>query len=276
MNLIVQGKNIDPDVLASLTGLSRPSEVEEISAHAYRLRDAQQNEQIAQICRSASLDWAWMPAGHKLSGYSLFITDMDSTLITVECIDEIADLQGLKPEVATITEAAMRGEIDFNESLRRRVTLLAGLPEAALEEIYRTRIVLTPGAERLLACLKQAGVHTVLVSGGFTYFTDRLKSRLGFDEAYGNVLEIRDGRLTGEIVGPIIDSAAKLTRLTLAAQRLGLQKSQIIAAGDGANDIPMLSAAGLGVAYHAKPALREIATCHLDHSGLDGILNFFD
>jgi len=275
MNLVVQGSIVDPGVIEKLAAISGAQASEKITPLAYRLRDAHADERIAEICRSAALDWAWLPAGRRLSDYTLFVTDMDSTLITAECIDEIADLHGLKAKVAAITEAAMRGEIDFAESLRRRVELLAGLPETALEAVYRHRILLSPGAERLMAALKQAEVHTMLVSGGFTYFTERLRARLGFDEAYGNTLEIRDGHLTGRVTGAVVDSAAKLAHLNAAARRLGAGRDQILAVGDGANDIDMIAAAGLGIAYHAKPALRRAARYHLDHVGLDGIVNFF-
>ena len=210
-----------------------------------------------------------------MSDFGLFVTDMDSTLINIECIDEIADMQGLKREVAAITEAAMQGEIDFRESLTRRVGLLAGLPESALAEVFDHRLQLNPGAERLLQGLQRAGIRTMLVSGGFTYFTERLKTRLGFDYAYANELEIIDGKLTGQVLGEIVDGEAKAANLERVRDELGLKPEQVIAAGDGANDIPMLRAAGFGVAFHAKPVLRDVAHCCLDHTGLDGILDIF-
>ena len=207
----------------------------------------------------------------RLSDYRLIAFDMDSTLINIECIDEIADMQGLKREVAAITEAAMQGEIDFRESLTRRVALLAGLPENALSEVFDHRLQLNPGAERLLQGLQRAGIRTMLVSGGFTYFTERLKARLGFDYAYANELEIVDGKLTGKVIGDVVDGEAKAAHLEHVRDELGLRPEQVIAAGDGANDIPMLRAAGFGVAYHAKPVLRDVAHC----TGLDGILDIF-
>ena len=225
--------------------------------------------------RFIELDHAWLPEGRRLADFGLFVTDMDSTLINIECIDEIADMQGLKAEVAAITEAAMQGEIDFCESLSRRVALLAGLPESALGEVYEKRLQLNPGAERLLQGLRQAGLRTMLVSGGFTYFTERLQARLGFDCAYANELEVANGRLTGRIVGDIVDGAAKAAHLQRLRDELGLAEDQVIAAGDGANDIPMLRAAGFGVAFRPKPVLRDVAHCCLDHSGLDGILDLF-
>ncbi len=275
MNLVVLAEDIDTLVLKSLAKLTAASAIEQINAQAFRLVDAQPHEALAAQCAAAAVDWAWVPPGRKLGDFGLFVTDMDSTLINIECIDEIADMQGLKAEVAAITEAAMRGEIDFRESLTRRVALLAGLPESALGAVYEQRLQLNPGAERLLRGLRAAGLRTVLVSGGFTYFTERLKARLGFDHAWANELEVADGRLTGRVVGDIVDGAAKAACLTRVRDELGLAPHQVIAAGDGANDIPMFQAAGFGVAYRAKPVLRDVADCCLDHAGLDGILALF-
>ena len=275
MNLVVQGEDVDSVALKNLAKTTGASTIEQITPQAFRLVAGHDSEEVDSLCAEARLDWAWVPSGRKLADFGLFVTDMDSTLINIECIDEIADMQGLKPEVAAITEAAMRGEIDFRESLTRRVSLLAGLPEAALAEVYEQRLQLNPGAERLMRGLKAAGLHTVLVSGGFTYFTERLKARLGFDEAHANELEMHDGRLTGRVRGPIVDGAAKAAQLRHARERLGLKADQVIAAGDGANDIPMLTEAGFAVAYRAKPVLRTVADCRLDHVGLDGLLNLF-
>lgn len=276
MNLVVQGGRIDHDVLNALEHACTPKRIEHIDANAVRLAGASESVRVASICVAAGLDWAWMPEGRRLGDFGLFVTDMDSTLIDIECIDEIAGMQGLKAEVAAITEAAMRGDIDFGESLTRRVSVLAGLPEAALGQVYDQRMKLNPGAERLIAGLKAAGMHTVLVSGGFTYFTERLKARLGFDDAHANELEIRDGFLTGKIVGPIVDGPAKAAHLRRIRDALGLDPERVIAVGDGANDAQMLRAAGLGIAFRAKPVLRDVADCTIDHAGLDGILNLFD
>ncbi len=276
MNLVVQGARIAPAILQALNDYTRPSRTEELASGACRLHDAQPHPQLEALCAQAGLDFTWVEPGRRLCDFGLFVTDMDSTLINIECIDEIADMQGLKAEVAAITEASMRGEIDFGESLVRRVSLLAGVPEAALDEIYHERLRLNPGAERLLHTLQASGLHTVLVSGGFTHFTDRLRTRLGFDEAWANRLEVVDGVLTGRIVGDMVDAAAKAAHLTRIRDRLGLRPEQVIAAGDGANDIPMLRAAGFGVAYRGKPVLQQLADCRLNHSGLDGILNLFE
>jgi len=275
MRLVVQAVEVDSVALKQVARLVQASAIVQITPNAFRLVDAQPRPELAARCAELGLDCSWVCGERSLADFGLFVTDMDSTLINIECIDEIADRQGLKTEVAAITEAAMQGEIDFRESLTRRVALLAGLPEAALGEVYDQRLQLNPGAEALMRGLKRAGLRTMLVSGGFTFFTDRLKARLGFDHAYANELEVADGRLTGRVRGEIVDGAAKAAHLVRVRDELGLAPEQTIAAGDGANDIPMLRAAGFGVAYHAKPVLREAADASLAHSGLDGILNLF-
>jgi phosphoserine phosphatase len=276
MNLVVQGDDVDSVALKSVAKLASARRIEQIHPAAFRLVAARPAEGIESLCETAGLDWAWVPSGRRLSDFRLFVTDMDSTLINIECIDEVADMQGLKTEVSEITEAAMRGEIDFTESLLRRVALLEGLPEHALAEVYEHRLALNPGAERLLRHLTRNGIYTVLVSGGFTYFTDRLKQRLGFDEAHANELETLDGKLTGRVCGSVVDGAAKAAHLRRIRDAKGFSTEQVIAAGDGANDVPMLSEAGFGVAYRAKPVLRKTADCCLDHVGLDGILTLFE
>lgn len=275
MNLVAQGGDIDNLALKTLAKLVHASAIEQITPSAFRLLGADPATDIAPHCRAHDIDWAWVPPGRRLSDMGLFVTDMDSTLINIECIDEIADMQGLKREVAAITESAMRGEIDFRESLNRRVALLAGLPESALGRVYEERLQLNPGAEALMRGLRDAGLRTVLVSGGFTYFTERLQQRLAFDYAYANQLEVVDGRLTGKVTGPVVDGEAKAAHLCRIRDELGLAPQQVIAAGDGANDKLMLEAAGVGIAYHAKPVLREAADYRLDFVGLDGILALF-
>ncbi len=212
-----------------------------------------------------------------LSDFKLIAFDMDSTLINIECIDEIADAVGRKAEVAEITEAAMRGEItDFKDSLRRRVALLKGAPTSALEVVYRERLRLNPGAEALVQACREAGLKTLLVSGGFTYFADRLKDRLKLDHSRSNVLEERDGVLTGDIVvqdwGDICDGAEKRRMLLATCEAIGCDPQQAIAVGDGANDLLMMGAAGLSVAYHAKPKVREQAMVAINEGGLDRLL----
>jgi phosphoserine phosphatase len=197
---------------------------------------------------------------------------MDSTLITIECIDEIADMQGLKPQVAAITEAAMRGELEFSESLVRRVALLEGLDAAALERVYTERLAISMGGEAMLAGVKAAGLKTLLVSGGFTFFTERLKERLGLDYTHANVLEIVDGKLTGRVVGGIVDADEKRRTVERVCAQMGISAQQAIVMGDGANDLNMMGIAGLSVAFRAKPVVRAQASVALNHSGLDGLL----
>ena len=212
-----------------------------------------------------------------LSDFRLIAFDMDSTLITIECIDEIADAVGKKAEVAAITEATMRGEIkDFKESLRRRVALLRGVPAGALQEVYDRRLRLTPGAPELVAACRAAGLKVLLVSGGFTFFTERLRERLGLDETHANTLEVDNGLLTGRVLGGILDAQGKADRLRAFAASNDAAPGQIIAIGDGANDLKMLALAGYSVAYRAKPVVRNQARYALNVTGLDGILNWFD
>ncbi len=212
-----------------------------------------------------------------LASFGLIAFDMDSTLINIECVDEIAAAAGRKEEVAAITEAAMRGEIsDYKESLRRRVALLQGVPESAMLQVYEERLQLNPGAAELVAACKKAGLRTLLVSGGFTFFTDRIRDRLGIDETRSNLLEVRDGKLTGRMVdqdwGDICDGEEKRRMLRATCARHGLSPKEAIAMGDGANDLPMMGEAGLSVAYHAKPKVREQAMVAINSGGLDRLL----
>jgi phosphoserine phosphatase len=212
----------------------------------------------------------------RLSDFRAAAFDMDSTLINIECIDEIADVVGKKAEVAAITEAAMRGEItDFKDSLRRRVALLQGVPAESLEAVYFHRLQLNPGAEALMSALRKAGLRTMLVSGGFTHFADRVKARLAMDEAHANTLEIEGGLLTGRVLGDIVDGEAKRQHLLSLCARLGCSGAQAIAVGDGANDLPMMGEAGVSVAYHAKPKVREQAKVAITEGGLDRLLELF-
>ena len=208
-----------------------------------------------------------------LARFRLIALDMDSTLINIECVDEIADVVGQGPAVAAITEAAMRGEIaDYKESLARRLALLAGTPGSVLQRVYEHRLRLNPGALELLAYARWDGLKTLLVSGGFTYFTERLKPRLGLDYAFANELEIEDGVLTGRIVGRVIDGPGKRDAVAEACREMGCSPEQVIAVGDGANDLPMMQFAGLSVAYRAKPKVRERANVRIDAGGLNRLL----
>ena len=213
----------------------------------------------------------------RLADFRLAAFDMDSTLINIECIDEIAAAAGRKAEVAAITEATMRGEIaDFRDSLRRRLALLAGVPEGFLHEIWQHTLRLNPGVEAFLAALRDAGLKTLLVSGGFTFFSDRVARRLAIDYTRANMLEIVDGKLTGGLVpqawGEICDGAEKRRMLLQTCAELGISPGQAIAVGDGSNDLPMMDAAGLSIAYHAKPAVRERAMLAIDEGGMDDAL----
>lgn len=274
MNLIVQGNDIPTPSLKHLAKLTSATAIEAISSSAFKLVSADESlrPDVTAYCDAQALDCGWVPAERQISDFGLLVMDMDSTLITIECIDEIADMQGLKPQVSAITEAAMRGEIDFAESLRQRVSLLAGLDESALQRVYDERLKLSPGAETLLATVQAAGIKTLLVSGGFTFFTERLKPRLGLDYTAANTLEIADGKLTGRVLGDIVDAQGKADWLNRLRSELNLAPAQVIAMGDGANDLRMMAEAGVSIAYRAKPVVREQASHALNQVGLDGIL----
>ena len=215
-----------------------------------------------------------------LSDYKLVAFDMDSTLINIECVDEIAAAAGRKAEVAAITEAAMRGEIaDYKESLRQRVALLAGVPEAALHEVYAQHLQLNPGVQAFVQACQAAGLKTLLVSGGFTYFSDRIRARLGLDFARANVLEIEAGVLTGRLTdrpwGDIVDGAEKRRVVLEVCELMGIAPEQAMAVGDGANDLPMMGAVGLSIAFHPKPAVQAQAMISITQGGMDRALALF-
>jgi phosphoserine phosphatase len=273
--LVIQGLEVETPDLKEIAKLSGSTRIENIGGNAFRLHDYKTQDGVAAYCANAKLDFAFVPAPRKLSDFRLVAMDMDSTLITIECIDEIADLQGVKPQVAAITASAMRGEIEYHESLRRRLALLEGLSETALQRVYDERLRLSPGAERLLERLCSLGIKTLLVSSGFTFFTERLKERLSLDYTLSNTLEIRKGKLTGKVLGPIVDAQAKAAKLRELRDGLRLSREQIIAFGDGANDLAMMAEAGVSIAYHAKPVVREKATYCFDYVGLDGLLNLY-
>ena len=279
MHLIIQGPDVETNDLKQIAKLSGASGIEQTAPNVFRLSDAQQQTEtrgeLDALCAQARLDFAFVPENQTLSQIGLVVMDMDSTLITIECIDEIADMLQLKPQVAAITASAMRGEIDFAQSLTQRVALLAGLPQTALQSVYDERLQLSPGAERLIATLRRHQIKTLLVSGGFTFFTDKLKTRLNLDYAASNVLEIENGKLTGKVLGAIVDAQTKADQLKSLRQQLGLQAAQVIAIGDGANDLKMLAEAGTSIAYHAKPVVRAQTTYAINYSGLDAVLNLF-
>lgn len=275
MYLIIQGPNVETNDLKQLAKLSGASGIAQTQPNVFRLANASPHTDIEAFCTQAQLDFAFVPEQQRLQDIGLVVMDMDSTLITIECIDEIADMLQIKPQVAAITESAMRGELDFAQSLTQRVALLAGLDLSALQRVYDERLQLSPGAERFLTTLQQHNIKTLLVSGGFTFFTDKLKPRLKLDYTASNVLEVLDGKLTGKVLGSIVDAQAKAEHLKRLRNQLGLQREQVIAIGDGANDLKMLGEAGIGVAYHAKPVVRAQTTYAINYSGLDAVLNLF-
>jgi phosphoserine phosphatase len=277
-DLVIQAPDIaTPRIkeFARLVGADRIDALAAAETQAFRLSPAINRTGVAELCAAADVDCGFVPRDQRLDRVRLVAMDMDSTLITIECVDEIADLLGIKPEIAAITASAMRGEIDFRESLARRVALLAGLDITALSRVYDERLRLSPGAERMLTGFARAGARTLLVSGGFTFFTERLKARLGLDYAVASRLEIMDGKLTGRIAGDIVDGRAKADAFARVGRELAGDDGITVAIGDGANDLPMLRLADVSIAYHAKPAVRAATTYAIDRCGLDAILNLF-
>ena len=276
-NLVLQGPQASLETLDRLARLAHPARIQAIGDHALRCEDValtpELKERIDAAAFEAGVDACFIDAGVKLADFCLVAMDMDSTLITIECIDEIADMQGLKPQVSEITEAAMRGELDFAASLTRRVALLEGLDAAALQRVYDERLRFSPGGEAMLAAVRAAGLKTLLVSGGFTFFTDRLKDRLKLDFTHANVLEVANGKLTGRVAGGIVDAEEKRRTVERVCAQLGIPPSRAIVMGDGANDLRMMGVAGLSLAFRAKPVVRAQASVALNFSGLDGLFN---
>jgi phosphoserine phosphatase len=271
MHLVIQGADIETSDLKVLAKLSGAATIDKLDDQAFRLRDAQPAAGIAEHCAQARLDYGFVPGGRRLSDFRLLVMDMDSTLITMETIDELADMIGIKPQVAAITERAMRGEIEYDQSLLERLALLEGLDVSALQRVYDERLRLSPGAERMLHKVRAAGIRTLLVSGGFTFMTDRLKNRVRLDYTHSNILEIADGKLTGRVSGGIVNAAAKRAALLEVAAGLGLQRGQIAGVGDGANDLKFMAECGVSIAYRAKPVVREQTTYAINHAGLDAL-----
>jgi phosphoserine phosphatase len=274
--LVIQGLDVETRDLKAIAKLAGVTRIENVGNNAFWLHDYKGEDGVAEYCAEAGLDFAFVPVQRKLSDFRLLVMDMDSTLITTETIDELADLVGRKAEVAALTAQAMWGEItDYDESLRRRVAVLKGLPESALEQLYIERVRLSPGAERMIEGVKRAGLKILLVSGGFTQVTDKLKTRLGLDYVRANTLGVASGKFTGELVGRIVNADVKREALLSARDGIGARGDPIIAIGDGANDLKFMGEAGVSIAYHAKPVVREKATYCFDYMGLDGLLNLY-
>lgn len=244
--------------------------IEEGRAADIRFADAAAAARPALEGVFARTDIAVQPAAHREK--SLLVADMDSTMITVECIDELADYAGIKPQIAEVTERAMRGELDFAAALDARVALLEGLEEAAIQRCLEERVTLMPGAKTLIQTMRARGAMTILVSGGFTRFAEPVGTELGFHRMIANRLLIEDGRLTGKVRKPIVDATTKEVTLLSAIDELGIDPAATLAVGDGANDLPMIRRAGLGVAYHAKPIVAAEAGVRIDHNDLTALL----
>ena len=280
-NLVVQSPALASDLIEQAAALSEASGVQRISATAARLLSVNDSADTRAELRAwgerMSVDTAYIAKGRRLTDCKVLAMDMDSTLINIECIDEIAAFGGVKEQVASITEAAMRGEIkDFSDSLTRRVAFLKGLPVEVLQQVYEQKLRLNPGAELLVSTARQAGLKVLLVSGGFTFFTEKLQVRLELDAAHANTLDQSNGLLTGKVNGRILDAQGKADTLLAFAKACHASPQEIIAIGDGANDLKMLSLADYSVAYRAKPVVRAQANYALNIAGLDGVLNWFE
>lgn len=278
-DLVVYGGPVPTYLIESIQSALEPTAVKPQGMQAVRVCGIKSGStlpaELLQSLNNEQLDWGIVPAGRTLDSFKLVVFDMDSTLINIECIDELADFAGRKAEVSEITEAAMRGELDYRDSLKKRVAILEGLDARVLARVFSERLLLNPGARDLLEALQAANIHTALLSGGFTYFTERLRIELGLDFATSNELEIVSGKLTGQVVGNIIDAQAKADTLLALMAEFGLRQDQVMAVGDGANDLLMMAAAGTSVAYHAKPATQAKATHAINHGGLDSILTLY-
>jgi phosphoserine phosphatase len=275
---VFSGDRISHEFLQALEPLlGQPNSVRLGKWAVYQANNLEELAMIKPIAQQYQLDLAPTDSNQSLADFKLLAMDMDSTLISIECVDEIADYCGKKAEVSAITEATMRGEIsDFNESLRRRVALLAGLPVSALEQVYTNRLRLNPGAATLVEAAHNAGLKTLLVSGGFSFFTDRMQSQLKLSYTRSNTLEIIDNKLTGKLLGTIVNAQIKRETVQSISNELNINTDQVIAMGDGANDLEMMSIVGISVAYHAKPAVAAKASHIIEFGGLDTVLHWFE
>jgi len=277
-HLILQSPSLSMLTVEKLAALAQANGVQELGARVVRLIDVHEDAraEVAPACEALGVDYAFLDRIDALADCKVLACDMDSTLINIECIDEIAAMAGRKEQVAAITEAAMRGEItDFAHSLRQRVALLAGVPQGVLQQVVEQRLRLNPGAQKLIAAARRAGIRTLLVSGGFTFFAEHVREQLGMDAAHANVLEIVDGKLTGRVLGSIIDGEAKARAVRDLREETGATPRQTIVVGDGANDLPMMALAHYSVAWRAKPIVRQTARYALNVSDLDAVLNWF-
>jgi phosphoserine phosphatase len=268
-DLVLQGPGLDDAAVADWQARAGATGRHSLAPAVWRLTAFNPASGIVAAAQAAGLDAFALDRVRHRTDFRLLAMDMDSTLITIECIDELADFAGVKAEVSAVTEAAMRGELDFPGALRRRVALLKGLPESVFARVYEERLRLSPGAEPWLEFARAAGWTTLLVSGGFTYFTGRLQERLGLHHTLANTLEFEGGMLTGRVTGDIVDAAVKAARVRSACEALGCTVAQAVVIGDGANDLKMMAGAGLSVAFHAKPVVRAQAHVAVTRGGLD-------
>jgi phosphoserine phosphatase len=282
-DLVVQGPALSSEALDTFKVVCMPERIR-VAGHSARCVAVSDDLEVRRAVRGLGeywkLDCAFVDPAWHLADFRVLALDMDSTLITIESLDEVAAYAGRGEEVAAITEAAMRGEIaDYTESLRRRVAMLAGVDAALLQRVHDEKLALNDGAERLVSTCRGAGLKTLLVTGGFTFFTDRMRQRLGFDATRSNELEIIDGRLTGKVTGPgggeIVDADGKAQAVRDLCADLKCPTERAIVIGDGANDLKMMALAGISVAWRAKPVVREKTTFALSHAPLDGVLAWF-
>ena len=281
-DLVLQGPGLSPEALDTFKVVCMPERIT-LYTHAARCiavrDDAETRKAVQGLSDYWKLDSAIVDSKMRLADYCLLAVDMDSTLVNIETLDQVAAYAGKGEQVAAITEAAMRGEVDYKESLRRRVAMLADVEAAILDRVYDDKLALNDGAQRLISECQRHGLKILLATGGFTFFTEKIKARLNIDYTRSNQLEIIDGRLTGKVTGPdggeIIDAEGKAQALREACAEIGCPTTKAIAIGDGANDVRMMQLAGLSVAYRAKPVVRQQATYALSYSRLDGVLNWF-
>ena len=281
-DLVIQGPKLSPEALDTFKVVCLPERITlyKRAARCVAVRDdAETRKAVQGLSDFWKLDNAFVDPRLRLSDFRLLALDMDSTLVNIETLDEVAAYAGKGEQIAAITDAAMRGEVDYKESLRRRVSLLAGVEATLLARVHDEKLALNDGAQRLVSECRNAGLKTLLATGGFTFFTERLKAKLNIDYTRSNELEIVDGHLSGKVTGPnggeIIDAEGKAQAVRDVCAEIGCATAKAIVIGDGANDVKMMQLAGISVAYRAKPVVREQATYALDHSGLDGVLNWF-